>query len=1201
MNYRFSLIQLRIQVVACILYITALSSCHRNRPLFERISSSHSGIEFNNKIVENDSINPLSVVNIYSGGGVGIGDFNNDGLPDIFFTGGMVPSRLYINRANFKFEDVTARAGVEGMGRWARGVSIVDVNNDGLMDIYICNTLYKDPLKRRNILYINLGADKDGIPHFKDMAAEYGLDIRVQSTMASFFDYDNDGDLDMYLTVNEASNDYVSSVFMDQDRASGGPNRGRLFRNDWDPRSGHAVFHDVSDSAGILFEGYGHAASICDINNDGWKDIYVSDDFISNNILYINNHDGTFTNRVKEYFKHTSYNSMGQDVVDVNNDGRPDVVELDMSAEDNYRKKMMSNANNTNAYQNFANYGYQYQYVRNTLQLNQGPSIGQDDSIGIPVFSEVGFMCGISQTDWSWDPLVVDFDNDSYRDLVITNGFPRDWSDHDFIAYRQNSGGLVSNMQMLDMIPQVKLHNYAFRNNGAAAFDDVTGSWGLNLPTFSNGAAYADFDNDGAMDLVVNNIDDEALLYRNTSRDKDRLSTHYLNLQFKGGKNNVNGIGAVVNLYYDHGKQQVYDNNPYRGYLSSVQSMAHFGLGKTDMIDSLVIKWCNGKKQTMRNVKTDQSMTANLEDAKEDYSFLHPAIAQHSLFRETTAGAGISYRHTDVPLMDFNIQTLLPHKLSEYDPALAAGDINGDGLDDIVIGGNAANPAKLLFQDRNGKFKQRELVPDLPAGMNPVKDEGVLLFDANGDGKPDLYIASGGYFAAADSVNSQDKLYINDGKGNFKVEPAALPVNHASKLCVRAFDFNNDGKLDLFVSGRVAPGQYPKPVSSFIFRNDSENGRVKFTDVTAVVAPDLQNIGMISDALFTDFDNDGRTDLIVVGEWMPVTFLRNEGGIFRNITPQLGIADRRGWWTSIAAGDFRNTGRMDYIIGNQGLNSFYRGDEKYPLSITAKDFENNGAYIAITSLFLFDEHGQKKEFPAFGRDDIARQFPSIKKRYATYKPFAEATMDDILTPEQRDGAVHLQANILQSCYLRNDGASKFTFIPLPQEAQVSVVNGMVVDDFDGDGNLDVLINGNDYGTEVATGQYDALNGLLLKGDGKGNFSPQSIQNSGIFIPHNGKALVKLISSSGDYLIAGSQHQDVLKLYQLKRTVNAVRINADDISATVNFTNNKSRKEEFYYGNSFLSQSSRFILADSNIQSITIRDSKGQYRSVKMSK
>ncbi|HEV3224715.1 MAG TPA: VCBS repeat-containing protein [Puia sp.] len=1174
-----------------------LLSCNYKKPtLFEKISDAHSGITFNNKIIENDSINPLNVVNIYNGGGVGIGDFNNDGLPDIYFTGNMVPCRLYLNKGNFVFQDITRKAGVEGLGRWTRGVSVIDINNDGLMDIYVCNTIYQDSLQRRNILYINQGIDKDGIPHFKDMAAEYGLDIHVQSTMASFFDYDNDGDLDMYLTVNEASNGDNPSAFLIHNQKKT-PSMGRLFRNDWDSALGHPVFHDVSAATGIKYEGFGHSATICDINQDGWKDIYVSNDFISNNILYINNHDGTFTNRIKDYFKHTSFNSMGQDVVDINNDGLPDVVELDMSPPDNYRKKMMSASESYVTFQNFDAFGYEYQYVRNTLQLNQGQRVGENDSIGIPAFSEIGFMTGISQTDWSWSPLVADFDNDGFRDIYITNGFPRDVSDHDFIAYRNQNKGIVNNKLILAQIPEVKLHNYGFRNNGDLTFIDVTANWGLEQPTFSNGVAYADFDNDGALDMVINNINDEALLYRNTSRDKDTATTHFLQIKFRGDKQNINGLGAIASIYYDHGKLQVYENNPYRGYLSSMQGIAHFGLNNIQVLDSVVIKWYNGKQQTLENVKSNQVITADIANAKIPFSSQQPAIAANALFKETTHAAGISYRHYDADFIDFDIQHLLPHKLSEYTPGMASGDLDGNGFDDLVLGGNSYIPTCILFQQPDGKFIRRNLLEGIKNKSGLNKDEGILIFDANGDGKPDIYITSGGYSFAPGDPNYQDRLYINDGKGIFKLDTSALPVNHNSKFCVRAFDYNKDGKMDLFVSSRVDPWNYPRSVSSSIFRNDSENGHVKFTDVTDDVAPGLKNIGMVCDALFTDFDGDDQTDLIVVGEWMPVTFFKNENGKFKNVTASLGMDGKSGWWNSIVGGDFRNTGRMDYIIGNLGLNSLYQATDSFPVYMTAKDFENNGRFAGIPSLFLPDQQGVKREFPAQGRDDITRQLNSLKKRFNTYKKYAVATMDNLLTPEQHQGAIRLKANMLQSCYLRNEGNGKFTMIPLPKEAQFSAINGMVVDDFDGDGNLDLLINGNDYSTSVGIGQYDALYGLLLKGDGAGGFSPLSMLQSGVCIPGNGKALVKLTGANDKYLIAANQHRGDLKLFELNKRRRIVRVNSDDRSALLKLSNGKIQKQELNQGSSFLSQSAGFLSVGDLVTSVQITNNRGAVRNI----
>nr|MBC7613183.1 VCBS repeat-containing protein [Pseudopedobacter sp.] len=1177
------------------LFLFLFVSC-KNSPLFQQIPSKESGITFNNKIVETDSVNILDFSNVYNGGGVGIGDFNKDGLPDIYFVGNQVSNKLYLNKGQFKFDDVTKEAQVSGEGRWGRGVTVVDINNDGWDDIYVCETINSNPKERENLLYVNQGLDKNGIPVFKEMAAAYGLNDNSHSTMAVFFDYDKDGDLDCFIAVNEiVDGDYPNRFrprLVNGEHAS----TDRLYRNDGDQGQGHPVFTNVSKEAGILIEGYSHQASVADINQDGYPDIFISNDYLSDDILYINNGNGTFTDQSKTYFKHTAANAMGADIVDINNDGLPDVIELDMNPEDNFRKKMMMNANSYQTYQNIESYNYQYQYVRNMLHINQGPRVKANDSLGAPAFSEVSFFAGMAQTDWSWTPMVMDFDNDGFKDIIVTNGFPKDITDHDFGTFRNQAYALVGKKELLAEIPEVKIHNYAFKNNGNLTFNNTSENWGLDAISFSNGAAYADLDNDGDMDLIINNINDPAFIYQNKLRENHPDSSNYIQVSLEGSHNNKKGLGALVEVYVQK-KKQVWENYPFRGYLTSVQDIGHFGLGKTKVVDSIKITWPEGKVQILKQVKANQKLVLKYSDAKNVVLPKKEIFAKNTLFTEVTPNVNINYIHPEKDFIDFNIQKLLPHKLSDYGPALAVGDLNGDGLDDFVSGGSATYSAQLFFQTKAGKFERKALLSAKDQRNKPENDTGILLFDADADGDLDLYIASGGYENKRNTPVYEDRLFLNDGKGNFSLAIGALPKNFNSKFCVRAADIDHDGDLDLFVSSRVDPWFYPKPVSSFIFRNDSANGIVKFTDVTKTIAKDLINVGLVSDAVFSDFDNDGWPDLILAGEWMPITFMKNDKGTFRNISKNTGINNLTGGWNSIASGDFDNDGDMDYIVGNMGTNTFYQASKKYPISITAADFDHNGSYDAFPSLYLKDQKGEMKNFPAQTRDDLVKQMISLRTVYQNYRSFANATMDEILSNFKNKNPLKLQINDSQSSYIRNDGGGKFSISPLPGAAQISVLNGIAVGDWDGDQNLDVAINGNDYGSEVSVGRYDALNGLVLKGDGKGSFTPLSILQSGLYIPENGKALVKLRNAKGGLLLAASQNRGPFKVFEQKHGLKNITILPDDVSALITFKNGKKRKQEFYYGSSFLSQSGRFLTIPEQTSVVYITNTKGIKRKV----
>jgi hypothetical protein len=1194
-----------IRLISFFILTIIFISC-KSKTRFEAISSPESGITFNNLMTSSDSLNVLDVENIYNGGGVGVGDFNNDGLTDIYFTGNMVPNKMYINKGDFRFSDVTVQAKVTGDGRWARGASVIDINNDGRLDIYVSASLSQDASKRENLLYINKGNDASGMPVFENLAVEYGLADTSHSTMAAFFDYDNDGDLDMYLLINEIVKHESPNTFRPQLKNREHRNTDKLFRNEWNDSLKHGVFKDVSLESGVTIEGYGHGVNIVDINRDGWKDVYVTNDFLSPNLLYINQKNGTFKNEISSYFKHTAENAMGQDVIDINNDGLADVIELDMNPEDNYRKKMMMNPMGYQRYTNNDYFAYQYQYVRNVLQINQGPLVAQNDSVGHPVFADISFYAGIAETDWSWAPIVADFDNDGFRDIIITNGFPKDVTDHDFMAFRNQASALSTKKDILAQIPEVKISNYAYRNQGDLTFGNVSKDWGMETPGFSNGGVYADLDNDGDLDLIINNINDEAFLYKNNFRQTNEKESNFLDIKFQGGAQNINGLGAWAEIFIGSGHRQIYENTPYRGYLSSVINFAHFGIGKNTKVDSLVIRWPNGNMQIIKDQPANKVLVVKETDAKPSPSNVTDKTGFSPLFTEITTQSGINYIHEDKDFVDFNIQNLLPHKLSQYGPALAAGDLDGNGLDDLVSGGSYFYYPQAFLQQADGRFT-RKSIPDIanksssPAVSKNAEDMGVLLFDADGDNDPDIYISRGGYEGAANSDSYHDVFYVNDGKGNFSENTTAFPVNLTSKSCVRAADFDKDGDLDLFVAGRVEPGKYPVPVSSYIYRNDSRDGQIKFTDISAAIAPKLNGIGLVCDALFTDFDNDGWQDIILLGEWMRVTFFKNNKGKFEDVSADTGIGSSYGWWNSIVPGDFDNDGDMDYVLGNFGTNSFYKPTSRYPVNIIAKDFDGNGSFDALTSFFLpqsFQEN-EKREVPVHLRDDMIKQIVRTRARFQTYKDYAGATMQNLLTPEQIEGALKLRATDLHSYYLQNEGNGKFRPMPLPAAAQISVLNGMAADDFDNDGNLDLVATGNDFGTELSMGKYDALNGLYLKGDGKGNFTALPILQSGIFFPGNGKALVKLRSSKVRYLLAASENQGPLKLLQLKSEGKLIPGLPTDVSAVLKLKNGKTRKCELSYGSSFLSQSARFLLSDKNVQAIEIMDSQGRVRSIAM--
>jgi len=1083
------------------------SEKNKSNPLFKEIKANESGINFENKLSFDAKFNIYTYRNYYNGGGVGLGDVNNDGLIDIYMTANMLPNKLFLNKGNFKFEDITATSKVAGTKAWSTGVSLADVNGDGLLDIYVCNSGDIKGDNKQNELFINQGNNAKGIPEFKEEAEKYGLADKGFSTHAAFFDYDKDGELDMYL-LNNSYQAIGSFNLRKNERPNRDPVGGdKLFRND----DNH--FTDVSEEAGIYGSiiGFGLGVTVGDIDKDGWLDIYVSNDFFERDYLYHNNGDGTFTEELENCMRSVSAASMGADMADINNDAFPDIFVTDMLPREEGRLKTVTTFDNWDRYQLNIQNGYWHQFTRNMLQLNNGDN----------TFSEIGRLTDVAATDWSWGALIFDFQNDGRKDIFVANGIYQDLTDQDFLKFVTEENTvqqIMSNKgeaykKLVELIPSNPIPNHAFVNRGGLSFQDEAQKLGLGNPGFSNGSAYGDLDNDGDLDLVVNNVNMPFSLFQNQSRQLNS-ENNYLKFELKGIKANTNAIGTKITAYVN-GEKIYLEHIPIRGFQSTVDPRPNIGLGKSTVVDSIIVEWPDNKTTILRNVKVNQTIRLNQENALKEGNGNISNESQQKLFTEIVTSPPFSFQHLENPFVDFDRERLVFHMLSSEGPCICKGDLNGDNREDFYIGGSSGKPGSLFFQQPNGQFLsvQKQLFD----ADKDSEDTDCTIFDANGDGKNDLYVASGSNEVSNSSSSLADRLYFNSSGGKLVKSDQILPANQfESTSTVKPADYDLDGDIDLFVGIRSIPFFYGLPASGFMLQND---GRGNFTDVTSKSLPALKNIGMITDAAWFDFDNDKDEDLILVGEYMAIRIFQNNAGKFTEISKNAGFENTNGWWNSIEIADLNADGYKDIVLGNHGLNSRFRASQNKPIDLYINDFDQNGTIEQILC-----QYNGEKSYPLILRHDLVLQMPILKKKYLKYNSYKNQQITDIFEKPMLESALKLKANTLETVVYLNTGKGTFIKKTLPVEAQFSPVYAISINDFDGDSHQDILLGGNLYQAKPEVGRYDASYGLFLKGNGFGDFKPVLAKDSGLKLKGQTRGFSLLTVKNESILIVANNNE-----------------------------------------------------------------------------